>query len=216
MSTLGNATTPTTPTYGWINSGTHMQVADSYTVPAGGGLFSSISFWAAGSGTLTIHGVIWDSSGTVLAFGPGVSTSGGAGSGVGATAWNTDTLSTPVFIAGGTTIYIGWQCNSAASTYWAYNGNITSPSTQWNTPSGSSGQSFSGHATQSPAGIVAAYATYTPGGIYVNTGTPASPVWTPAELSVNTGTPASPVWTPANGLYVNTGTPASPVWTPTN
>ncbi len=49
---------------------------------------------------------------------------------------------------------------------------------------------------------------------YVNTGTPASPVWTPGPTYVNTGTPASPVWTAAQEAAVNTGTPASPVWTP--
>jgi hypothetical protein len=52
--------------------------------------------------------------------------------------------------------------------------------------------------------------------MYVNTGTPASPVWTPGPVYVNSGTPASPVWTAAQALSVNTGTPASPVWTPGN
>jgi hypothetical protein len=50
--------------------------------------------------------------------------------------------------------------------------------------------------------------------LYVNTGTPAAPVWTPGPLYVNTGTPAAPVWSAAQALSVNTGTPASPVWTP--
>lgn len=216
MATLGNNTTPTTPTYGWNSSGTRMQVADSYTVPTGGALISSISFWAAGAGTLKIHGVVWNAStGAVLAFGPGVNTSGGSGGGVGATQWYTDTLSTPVFVGSGAVIFIGWQCDSTATYYWAYNGNIGTPATEWNTNSGATGQSFAGYGAQSPAGLIAAYVTYTPGGAYINTGTPASPVWTATPLYVNTGTPASPVWTVAAGVFVNTGTPASPVWTPT-
>lgn len=64
-----------------------------------------------------------------------------------------------------------------------------------------------------PSGTGTSAGTFTVSSVYVNTGTPASPVWTPAEVFVNTGTPASPVWTPAQ-VFVNTGTPASPVWTP--
>jgi hypothetical protein len=158
--------------------------------------------------------VIWDSSGNVLAFGPGQSTSGGTSSGVGATQWYTDTFASPVYIVGGTSVFIGWQADSAATIDYAYNGTDHSPDARWFTNSGSSGQTFSGNTAQTPAGAVASYATYTPGGAYVNTGTSGSPVWTPAGVFVNTGTSGSPVWTPANGVYVNTGTSGSPVWTP--
>lgn len=65
-------------------------------------------------------------------------------------------------------------------------------------------------------GSLVLYADYTGrqagGGILINTGTPASPVWTAATMSINTGTPAAPNWVAAP-IRVNTGTPAAPVWT---
>ncbi len=77
------------------------------------------------------------------------------------------------------------------------------------------GGSFSGAAIGSLE-IFAVYTGHPVAQCYVNTGTPASPVWSPAIAYVNTGTPASPVWTQASEVSVNTGTPASPVWTPTS
>lgn len=175
MSTLGKTATPNTGTHGFFAFASHPQVAMLFTVPAGGGIFTDVNFWAAGSSTLKIHGVIWDSSGNVLAFGPGVNTSGGAASFVGATQWYQDTFASPVFIAGGTQIYIGWQRDAGAGTvYWAYNGSDHSPSAQWNGNSGSTGQSFSGHSIMDDGagneGAVAAYADYTPGSIYADDG----------------------------------------------
>lgn len=40
-------------------------------------------------------------------------------------------------------------------------------------------------------------ASWVQGVVYINTGTPASPVWTVATLYANTGTPGSPTWTSA-------------------
>lgn len=65
-----------------------------------------------------------------------------------------------------------------------------------------------------PAGSANSAASYLISQAWVNTGTPASPVWTSAIVYANTGTPASPVWTVAAQVADNTGTPASPVWTP--
>ena len=164
MSTLGKTTTPTWPTFGY-DQNTNQQVAILQTVPTGGGFFQSVSFWAAqdGSSHGVIHGVIWDSSGNVLAFGPGVNTTGGViGSGhVGSTQWWTDTFTTPIFIAGGTQIYIGWQPDgTGVNVDWAYNGNDNSPQAQAHSASGATGKSFAGHTTESPTGAVATYATY--------------------------------------------------------
>ncbi len=76
-----------------------------------------------------------------------------------------------------------------------------------------------GSYTGGAIGSLEIFAVYTGSPVaqcYVNTGTPASPVWSPAIAYVNTGTPASPVWTQASEVSVNTGTPASPVWTQTS
>lgn len=162
MAVLGKNTTPSTPTFGFVSTGSHMQVAMNFTTTQPG-LYTSVSFWAAGSSTLTIHGVIWSSGGSVLAFGPGQSTSGGHASGTGASTWYTDTFSTPLYIASGTNIWIGWQANSAATVDFAFNGNDHSPDSKWNTASGSTGQAFSAGSTSATyTGAVAAYATYTP------------------------------------------------------
>lgn len=164
MATLGKTTTPTTGTHGFITN-TAKAVAMLFTMPTTG-FITSVTFWAATTtpNTDNIWGVIWDSSGNVLGHGSGVSTSGGTSSGVGATQWYTDTLTTPLLVAAGTQIFIGWQPNSSTnSVSWAYNGSDHSPDARWNGASGTpSGASFSGNTAQSPAGAVAAYATYTP------------------------------------------------------
>ena len=172
MSTLGKITTPTTGTHGYIADSGKPQVGMEFTVPAGGALFSSVTFWASGSSTLKLHGCIWDSAtGNPLAIGPGVNTSGGAANGVGATQWYTDTFASPVFVAGGTVIVIGWQRDAASGTvYWAYNGSDHAPDSEYGTNSGSTGQHIFRTATVSPAGAAAAYATYTPGSVYADNG----------------------------------------------
>ena len=178
MSTLGKTTTPTTPTFGFFAlSG--RQVAILQTVPSPGAIFSSVSFWAATIGASDyIWGVIWDSSGNVLANGSGVLTSGGSASGTGASAWVTDTLTSPLFVPAGTQIFIGWQPNSAShSTGWAFNGNDHSPDAEFHSASGSP-SSFAGHTQMNSGGFhgaVATYATYTPAGGYVRR----SGLWSP-------------------------------------
>jgi hypothetical protein len=186
MSTLGKTATPNTGTHGWYTL-TARQVAILQTVPSPGAIFTSVTFWAATTtpNTDSIWGVIWDSSGAVLAQGSGVSTSGGTSSLVGATAWYTDTLTSPLFVAAGTTIYIGWQPNSAThSTSWAYNGSDHSPDAEFHSASGSP-SSFAGHSIMNNAGgshgTVAVYATYTPAGGYVRR----SGIWTAGEGDVD-------------------------------
>lgn|SRR5678815_305248 len=177
MATLGKSTTPTSGTHGWIND-SQKQVAMLFTVPSGGALFTSVSFWAATATSGYIWGVIWDSSGAVLRYGSGVNTSGGASHNPGPGGdgqFHTDTLSSPLFVAGGQQIYIGWQNNDTTSTFWAYNGNDHSPNAEWRGGVTASPTSFAGHSQESPAGAVAAYATYTPGGGKVRR----SGVWQP-------------------------------------
>lgn len=210
MSILGNSTTPT---FGYDQfMATANQAAQLYTMPAGGGLITDVTFYGSGNGASsnTAYGCIWDSSGNLLAQGSGVVTTGGA-TGGGNQAWHTDTLTTPLFVAGGISIYIGWQ-RSTATTFdwsWANDGAAVAYRTAGNTPS-----NF-GTTVTVQNGSIGAYATYTPGGGKLNTGTSGSPVWTPTTGKVNTGTPGSPVWTVAVGK-LNTGTPGSPVWTPTS
>jgi hypothetical protein len=179
MGTLGKTTTPTWPTFGWIQQ-SQKAVAIAETVPSPGAVFTSVTFWASCDGGTAdyIWGCIWDSSGNILRYGSGVLTTGGiTGSGhVGATQWYTDTLSSPLFVASGTSILIGWQPNSSThTTDWAYNGGDHSPNAVWSTASGTPGNHT--FTTQSPNGAVAVYATYTPAGGYVSR----SGIWTAGE-----------------------------------
>lgn len=182
MSTLGKTATPNTGTHGWYTL-TARQVAILQTVPSPGAIFTSVTFWAATTTPNSdyLWGVIWDSSGNVLGHGSGVLTSGGTSSGTGASSWVTDTLTAELFVAAGTTIYIGWQPNSAThSTSWAYNGSDHSPNAEFHSASGFP-SSFAGHSTMNNGGgsqgAIAAYATYTPAGGYVRR----SGIWTPGE-----------------------------------
>lgn len=190
MATLGKTTTPSTPTFGWVQN--FGSVAMSFTTSQAG-WYTSVSFWAAGS-SLKIHGVIWDASGNVLAFGPGVVTSGGTASGTGATQWWTDTFSGPVFIPGGVTVFVGWQTDTHTQYEWGYNGNDHSPNAvTLSSAYGSTGQSLAGYSTESPNGAVAAYATYTPAGIKVRR----SGAWVLAPVYVR----RSGAWVPVK-VYV--------------
>jgi hypothetical protein len=202
MPTLGKTATPNSGTHGYI-LGSQKQVGMLFTVPAGGGLFQSVSFWAATTTSGYIWGVIWDSGGTVLVNGVGVNTSGGAQNGTGPGGdgqFHTDTFTTPKYIAGGTSIYIGWQNNDATNTYWAYNGGDHSPNAEWRGGVTGSPASFSGHSAESPSGAVAAYATYilAGGNVY------RSGVWTPTEVDVRrsgANNAAAGVWVYRSGVW---------------
>jgi len=212
MATLGNSTTPT---FGFdaFNS-TANQAGELYTVPAGGGTFTSVSFYGSGDGATTVkaYGCLWDSSGNLLAAGSGINTSGGSQT-AGGQAWHTDTLTSPVSIAGGTQIFIGWWRQASTGTFdWSFAGD-GSTAVHYHTDS-LTAPGHTGTSVTVQNGSIGAYATYTPGGeAYINTGTSAAPVWTAGVVQVNTGTSAAPVWTVAEA-DVNTGTSVAPVWTP--
>jgi len=201
MATLGKTATPTSATHGWI-LGNSKQVGMLFTVPSPGAIFSSVSFWAATTTSGYIWGVIWDSSGNVLGHGAGVNTSGGAQHGTGPGGdgqWHTDNFATPVFVAAGATVYIGWQNNDSTSTYWAYNGGDHSPNAESRGGVTGSPVSFAGHSTESPNGAVAAYATYTPAGGYVRR----SGIWTagPSEVDRSSVESAGPSFVSRSGIW---------------
>lgn len=208
-SQVGNSSTPSGTS--WFEEGVNTgdQVATAFTMPSPGGFLTTLHAYAATfTGTATPELCVWDNSGSLLA-----SVAASSSVSAGAPAWVSGTLlGNGQFIAGGVTIYLGWTCPAANGFYAAYN---SGGSGRWNEQSSPPGGLTGGSNVNTWTGTLGTYADYTPAGIYVNTGTPASPVWTPAPVFINTGTPASPVWTAAP-MYVQTGTPASPVWTPTS
>ena len=202
MATLGNSTTPTA---GYDAPGSGYAAATTYTMPAGGGIVTSISgyFDATASG----HSgwlCVWGTGNTVLVSAGPFSVNAGSLS-AGGQGWWTQSVGN-IYVPAGA-LNIGFYCNSNL----VFSSESTGASAVCSMGTGGPGN-WSG--TSSGVGAVGAYITYTPGGIaHVNTGTSASPVWTAGVVYVNTGTPSSPVWTQASGVAVNTGTSGSPVWT---
>lgn len=189
MATLGNTTTPT---YGYdAYTSTANQAAQPYTMPTGGGLISSVSFYGAGDGSShnTAYGCVWDSAGNLLARGAGVSTTGGSQH-QGSQSWNTDTLTTPLYVAGGTSLFLGWQ-RSTATTFdwsWANDSAAVAYRTAGSTPSNL------GTAVSVQAGSIGAYATYTPNKLRIRR----SGVWVEFILKIRRGG----VWKLPNAVYV--------------
>jgi hypothetical protein len=171
MATIGKTTTPNSITHGWIDaSNSQNQVGMLFTMSEPG-LIQSVSFFAAGFGSnhSTIYGCIWDSAGNLLASGSGVDTTGGADAG-GSQNWYTDNLTSPLLLNSGDQIYVGWHHPQGQRTVWSYNGGDHSPDARARTSASSTPNTFAGHAAMSPAGAVAAYATYVPVGAYVYNG----------------------------------------------
>lgn len=199
MATLGNSTTPT---FGYDQySSTANQAAQLYTTP-GAIVISSVSFYGSGNGASsnTAYGCIWNSSGTLLAQGSGVSTSGGAGSG-GGQAWHTDTLTSPLYVAAGTQLYIGWQRSTATTFDWSFanDGASVAYHTAGSTPSAFG----SGVTVQN--GSIGAYATYSPAGVWI---APSGTVEPPVAVWCNPGSGVTKVL----AIYVNKAGVVTRIW----
>ncbi len=207
MSTVGNTATPGNAWHYVVSN--NYQAASSFTMPTPGGLVTELyGFFAAESASGTGYVAMWNSSGSVLAS-ASVGTVAVGTNTVGGQAWHSATLSTAVFVASGSTIYLGFWMPSASGLLWT---DEASGGTGDYYIGGSSGPTaLSGGSADGNA--VAAYAVYTPAEAWVNTGTPSAPAWTAGAVYVNTGTASAPVWTPAE-IVVNTGTASAPVWTP--
>lgn len=195
MTTLGNTATPS---YGWAEYGinTTNQIGQPYTMPNPGGLISAIhGYWAAESASGTGYVCIWNASGTLLGS-VAVTVSTGSNS-PGGQAWNSATLGTPVFVAGGATFYIGWWMPQSSGMVWSYNNDSNHPSE--NAAPGSPGSLSTG--SHDTYGSIASYVDYTPTGAWVYDGSQ----WNAGPVYVNTGTSGSPVWTAVSGLQVWNG-----------
>lgn len=203
MPVVGYQTTPTTNS----NFSTHTgaQAASLFVMPTPGGSLTDLNVYASTDNGATSNGFlcVWDSNGQLAAS---VSVT------IPATqAFTAGTLATPLFIPGGTQFFIGLQINGSAG--WSLHYDNASAPQLIDFGFNATIPSALANVTQQTNAQMGAWADYIQNEVFVNTGTPASPVWTSAPILVNTGTPASPVWTPAE-IAVNTGTPASPVWTP--
>lgn len=181
----------------FYDANSNHQFWTNYTMPSPGGVVTDLYAYVGGYNAATTGQLVLWSGGNVLWSSSSMTFPQGSQAG-GGQSWLHASVPS-VFLAGGTSISIGfWAAGAiirtsgnAGGTAYAQTG-VSSPSTQ-------SGGSVSGTSD------LAAYLLYTPSEGYVNTGTSASPVWTAAPVYVNTGTPASPVWTAVSGLQVWNG-----------
>lgn len=179
MATLGNTTTPGT---NWFEQGVNTppnQVAQAFTTPSGGGIIITgihAYFALVSGGSATAYCCVWDNSGNLIAH-VSVSVPNGTAT-VGGQQWNTATLGTPVYVAGSTSIYIGF---SVAEANGFFTTDESSGSSVWNTQSSVPG-SLSGNTTSTMNGI-GAYVDYTPAGGYVWNGSS----WVACDIQIWNG-----------------------------
>ncbi len=184
MPSFGNTTTPN---HNWFEQGVNTppnQVGSHFNMPSGGGLITTLHayFGLAAGGPATAWLCLWDGSFNLLAS-VAVSVANGSAS-VGGQAWHSGTLATPVYRAGGASIFLGFAVAEA-------NGFITtdesSGTSVWNTDATPPGNLAN---TSTGFNGIGAYADYLPvsarvrrGGAWAQTGNiyvRRSGVWTQA------------------------------------
>lgn len=192
MATLGSTATPST---GWFEQGVNTPpniVASPLVMPSTGGLIQQIAcYLRCASGTGNCYFCVWDVSGNLIAqcgpvgIGQGVT-------GAGAQQWyGPFNTASPVYVAGGSTIYAGFWVPEANGFITSYYG---SGSSIWTTnasfPTSLAGNSNTGH------GQIGAYVIYQPAVIRVWNGS----AWTLVQPQVYTGS-----WTGASRVQVWNG-----------
>jgi hypothetical protein len=156
MAQFGDSTTPTA---GYDYPGTTGYAAASqFTMPAEGGLITELhGYFDAVSGSPQGWVCMWSSGGTLLAsqsvgnLNDGTVVAGGQ-------QWYGAILSTPYYLAGGTTVWLGFV--SAGSLVFSSETGGSSNYKGMTSPGSFSGSSSTG------IGTVGAYAVYTPGNAY--------------------------------------------------
>lgn len=186
MATVGNGTTPTA---GWDWRGTPSEAATQYTMPTGGGVVTHLHGYFDTYNGNGARGwlCIWDSSGNIIVSAGGFTINNGSQNGGGQQWW--DAACTPTYIAGGTTIWIGFYAEQSLL-FSTESGGVNSSQKTGLANGGPS--SFSG-ASSTGYGAVGAYADYTPGNAWVKRGG----VWVGGQAYVK----RSGVWQPAT-VYV--------------
>lgn len=194
MAQVGNSTTPT---HNWFEQGVNTppnQVATSYTMPAGGGTVTQLFAYyglVAGGGA-TAFNCMWNSSGTLLSFWSGAVALGSASAG--GQAWNGGNTNAPVFVAGGTTIWLGFAVQQANG---FFTSDESSGSSSWDTVApGSAPGSFTS-TSSTGHNAIGSYAVYTPGEMWIWNGS----AWVGNTVQVWNGS----AWASPTGIFVWNG-----------
>lgn len=126
-------------------------------MPAGGGLITDVhAYWDAESAPGTGYVCIWNASSGALMASASVGTVGVSGNGWGAQHWHSATLGTPLWVAGGVGIAIGfWMPQTSGLTASVETGGSSFSGTQAGSPGTASGPATG-------VGALGAYADYLP------------------------------------------------------
>ncbi len=159
MATFGYTTTPT---YGYIEAApTGGQAAGSATMPSPGGIVTSVSCYCgvySGQAATSGYLCMWSDTGSLLAS--------GAATIPASPAWVTATIPS-TFVGSGVAVFLGWQTSGSAGYYATYN---SVSGAAMDLGSNSTIPGALANFTQYANDQLGAYATYTPGGAQIWTG----------------------------------------------
>ena len=135
------------------------------SMPATGTIYSVSAYFGGDGASVTAQRLIWDSSGNILAQTASFSAPSGSHSS-GGQSLQTQNLSTPLYLASGTQVYIGFWRAPSGGAVWSFN----TASGTWNDDTNTSGSPGSFTGLTSNTGQLQALATYVPEAINVKVG----------------------------------------------
>lgn len=163
-SIVGNATN--TPNVGWYLSGPGGAAASKFTMPTPGGLITDLHGYFNTHNGSGAHGwlCVWDGGNGALLIASNAFIVNNSNAAPGQQQWWHQSLSNPVFIAGGRSLWIGFHCDQDL-VFSSGSGGSSNVKLM-----GTGGPGSFGGSGGSGIGIVGAYAEYTPSGCHVQRG----------------------------------------------
>lgn len=139
--------------------------AQPETMPAPGGWITSLSCFFGGDGaSVNAQLGVWDATGVLLGSTAAFLAASGSHA-AGGQVWQVQALSAPLWVPGGMAVLLGWWRDPAGSSVWSSAGG-SGYDLATLTPSSVIGNTG---ALSAQAGVIGAYADYTPAGqVYVN------------------------------------------------
>lgn len=171
------------------------QVATSLqSMPATGTIYSVSAFFGGDGASVNARMVVWDSSGNILAQSATFSAPSGSRS-TGGQSLQTQNLATPLYLASGTQVYIGFWRDPGGGAVWSFN----TASGTWDENTNTSGSPGAFTSLTSNTGQLEAFATYVSEAINVKVGG----VMVPKRLLTKVGGTevAKPVYVRVGGVW---------------